>query len=43
LVQELDYTVDSGERASSLVVKGFRVALPTPGFDPPRERIVRFS
>jgi hypothetical protein len=24
------------ERASSLVVKGFRIAPPSPGFDPPR-------
>jgi hypothetical protein len=33
----------TGERASSLVVKDFRVAPPSPGFDSPRERIFRLG
>jgi hypothetical protein len=35
--------LQKGERASSLVVKDFRVAPPSPRFDFPRERISRLG
>jgi hypothetical protein len=39
----LSFYFNSCERVSSLVVKDFRVAPPSPGFDSPRERIFRLG
>ncbi|PWZ07033.1 hypothetical protein Zm00014a_016906 [Zea mays] len=43
LENEASKNATSCERASSLVVKDFQVAPPSPGFDSPRKRIFRLG